>query len=52
MTAGEGSARAAPFFCPYCGEENIEPFGDAAGAWYCTSCNRRFSLRYNGLGRD
>ncbi len=51
MTAGEGSARAVPFYCPYCGEEDLAPYGDAGG-FYCASCNRRWRLNYLGLGRD
>ncbi|MGH2820344.1 MAG: Insertion element protein [Actinomycetota bacterium] len=38
-----------PFCCPYCGEEALEPAGESA-AWYCSSCNRRFELRFQGLG--
>ena len=46
----DGGARATPFFCPYCGEETLRPFGDAppdssagkAGRadWRCESCAR------------
>ncbi len=48
----QGTARAAPFYCPYCGEEDLEPYGEAAGGFYCAACNRRWVLRYSGLGRD
>lgn len=41
--------RATPFHCPYCAEESIEPFGDA-GDFYCSSCDRRFEVRFLGLG--
>ncbi len=55
MTSGE--ARATPFYCPYCGEETLRPFGDEPegapgsdrGAWRCESCARAFSIRYRGL---
>lgn len=43
------SRRAAPFYCPYCGEETLEPAEDSA--WYCESCDRRFEVRFLGLGR-
>ncbi len=43
------SVRAAPFHCPYCGEESIEPRGDGR-AYYCGSCDRRFELTFLGLG--
>lgn len=38
------SAHSVPFFCPYCGEEDIEPVGDAGG-WRCGACTRGFTLR-------
>jgi uncharacterized Zn-finger protein len=43
------SVRAGPFVCPYCAEEALEPVGDAGG-WYCSSCDRRFELRFLGSG--
>ena len=44
------SMRAVPFSCPYCSEENLEP---AKGSgWYCSSCDRRFELHFQGLGRE
>ena len=52
MTA-EGTARAVPFFCPFCGEETIRPFGDepdtGRGDWRCEDCTRVFTVRYKGL---
>ena len=49
----EGSARATPFFCPYCGEETLRPFGDdpdkGLADWRCESCARAFTVRYKGL---
>ena len=44
------SMRAAPFYCPYCGEEDLEPNGDEAGGYHCGSCDRRFHVRFVGLG--
>ena len=44
------SARAVPFYCPYCGEEDLEPQGAADGEWHCRSCTRSFRLRFAGLG--
>ena len=51
------SERAAPMHCPYCGEEDIRPFGDdpdkGHADWRCESCLRAFTLRYKGLtGKD
>ena len=44
--AGE---RQVPFYCPYCGEEELRPAGSSAGAWECRSCSRAFQLRFAGL---
>ena len=38
------SGRAVPFYCPYCGEEDLEPHGPADGEWHCRSCTRTFRL--------
>jgi predicted RNA-binding Zn-ribbon protein involved in translation (DUF1610 family) len=43
------SVRAVPFYCPYCAEQTIQPSGDG-GAYYCTTCDRRFRLVFEGLG--
>jgi hypothetical protein len=50
------SARAVPFHCPYCGDENLWPHeaADGAksssghGAWECRSCLRAFKLSMIG----
>ncbi|WP_261568782.1 Insertion element protein [Frankia gtarii] len=50
-----GSDRAVPFYCPYCGEEDIvpEPAADGAGSghghWACRSCRRGFRLSLTAL---
>jgi transposase-like protein len=44
--AGE---RQVPFFCPYCGEEELRPAGTQAGSWECRSCSRGFQLRFGGV---
>jgi len=41
--------RAVPFYCPYCGEEDLEP-EESDGSWHCRSCVRSFRLRYGGTG--
>ncbi len=48
--SGMPSARAVPFYCPYCGEEDLEPEGAKDGEWHCRSCTRSFQLRFAGLG--
>jgi hypothetical protein len=37
--------RQVPFYCPYCGEEDLVPAGPDAGGWECGSCTRAFALR-------
>ena len=46
-SAGE---RAVPFYCPYCGDEDLRPYDQNAGTWHCTSCNRAFALTAVTLG--
>ncbi len=43
------SGRAAPQYCPYCGDEDLVPGGDRHGAWECRSCARVFALSFTGL---
>ncbi|MFD5040967.1 hypothetical protein ACFWNI_28325 [Streptomyces sp. NPDC058377] len=43
------SERAAPFYCPYCGDEDLRPHEAGHGAWECASCNRAFQLKFLGL---
>jgi transposase-like protein len=42
--------RAVPFYCPYCGEDHLRPFGDdpdsGHGDWRCEDCGRVFTLRF------
>ncbi|GAA3798051.1 hypothetical protein GCM10022226_16770 [Sphaerisporangium flaviroseum] len=50
--AGRGalvSERAVPFHCPYCGDEDLEPY-EGDGGWYCRSCARAFKLKFLGIG--
>lgn len=48
------SERATPFYCPYCGDEDLRPHeGDgragAGYAWLCGSCVRVFRVSFVGL---
>ena len=45
--------RQAPFYCPYCGEEDLVPADVPAdaGGWTCRSCLRVFELRHVGIAR-
>ena len=46
------SARAVPFHCPYCGEEDLYPHEPAAGSghgeWECHACLRAFKVSMIG----
>nr|WP_283132775.1 Insertion element protein [Rhizohabitans arisaemae] len=44
------SERAVPFHCPYCGEEDLEPYENTHGGWYCRSCARAFVVKFIGVG--
>ncbi|HSV66575.1 MAG TPA: hypothetical protein VLJ59_11790 [Mycobacteriales bacterium] len=54
MTDG-GTPRHVPvFYCPYCGEEDIRPYGEPAaakqaGQWLCSACRRVWAVRFVGL---
>ncbi|MFE3649290.1 hypothetical protein ACFXPZ_03645 [Streptomyces sp. NPDC059101] len=46
--------RAAPFYCPYCGDEDLRPSEEeasrgAGAAWECRACSRAFRLKFLGL---
>jgi hypothetical protein len=41
--------RSVPFYCPYCGEEDLYPHGESPGAWECRSCRRVFTVSFRGL---
>ena len=41
--------RAQPFYCPYCGEEDVRPDHEE-GAFHCAVCDRRFTLSFLGVG--
>ncbi|MBX6389176.1 MAG: transposase [Frankia sp.] len=51
MSSGQ---RAVPFYCPYCGEEDLVPAvpegsGEGHGHWACRSCRREFRLTLAAL---
>jgi hypothetical protein len=52
MSDRSATPRAVPFYCPFCGEQDIRP---AEGAGYqCAVCDRAWdvSLRRVGAGGD
>ena len=42
--------RAVPFYCPYCGEQELRP-ADPQG-WRCDVCERTFRLDLVSVGGD
>ncbi|GAB3675864.1 hypothetical protein GCM10027589_45990 [Actinocorallia lasiicapitis] len=43
------SERAVPFYCPYCGEEDLFPY-EGDGTWHCRACARKFRVNFLGIG--
>jgi ribosomal protein L37AE/L43A len=41
--------RTVPYYCPYCGGEDLRPHEDQHGAWECRECTRVFSVKLIGL---
>lgn len=41
-------ARAVPYYCPYCGDEDLRPHEQSA-AWQCAGCRRVFTVGLVGL---
>ena len=39
---------AQPAYCPYCGDEDLTPFGEVVGEWRCGACLRVFFVKYVG----
>ena len=51
--------RAVPFYCPFCGEEQLRPTDLPVGSsgadgapWRCESCDRVFTLMLVAIGGD
>ena len=43
------SERAAPAYCPYCGDEDLRPEEGGHRRWSCRSCRRVFEVAFVGL---
>jgi transposase-like protein len=41
--------RQVPFYCPYCGDQDLRPAGPDGGGWRCGACARQFELRFAGV---
>jgi hypothetical protein len=46
-SAPDATPRVQPFYCPYCGEQDIRP-SVHDGAFHCLVCDRVWSLSYRG----
>jgi len=42
-------SQAVPFYCPYCGDEDLRPKEEPRGAWECRACARVFTVTFVGL---
>lgn len=42
---------ARPFYCPYCGEQDIRP-QDEPGTFRCSVCDRTWSLELRRIAGD
>ena len=51
MSETSGGERQVPFYCPYCGDQDLRPAGESAGSWECASCARAFKLHFTGVVR-
>ena len=45
----DSGERMVPYYCPYCGSENLRPHEEQHGAWECRGCTRVFSVKFIGL---
>ncbi|WP_344658852.1 hypothetical protein [Catenulispora subtropica] len=43
------SERAAPAYCPYCGDEDLRPEEGGHRRWSCRGCRRVFEVSFVGL---
>ena len=41
--------RAQPYYCPYCGEQDIRP-AEEPGTYHCNTCDRLWKLEFRRLG--
>lgn len=40
---------ARPYYCPFCGEEDLRPHQAARAAWLCRGCTRVYTVTFIGL---
>jgi hypothetical protein len=49
LAGSSHEARAVPFYCPYCAEEDLRPVEEPHGAWRCSACLRVFVVKFVGI---
>jgi ribosomal protein L37AE/L43A len=42
------SERATPYYCPFCGDEDLRPTEEDKG-WLCAACRRVFTVNFLGI---
>jgi hypothetical protein len=47
---GGSTRNLPPFHCPYCGDEELTPYGDTPDGWSCGACLRAFTVRLIATG--
>jgi ribosomal protein L37AE/L43A len=45
----DSGERMVPYYCPYCGGEDLRPHETTHGTWECRECTRVFALKYVGM---
>ena len=40
----------SPFYCPYCGDEELTPCEGTGGGWRCGACLRAFTVTLIATG--
>jgi len=46
--SGSPTPRAVPFYCPFCGEQDIRP--GEGGGYECAVCDRTWEVRLTQVG--
>lgn len=44
-----GAMRATPYYCPYCGEQDLRPTAQER-TWHCRTCERLWTLEFKRIG--
>jgi hypothetical protein len=50
VTEGVSTRHLPVFHCPYCGDEELTPYGDSANDWRCGACLRAFTVKLIATG--